>query len=246
MGISLEGSMIRLGVNIDHVATVREARKVNYPDPVQAGVLAELSGADSITVHLRQDRRHIKERDVELLKATLNIKLNVEVSLDKEIISFITKAKPFACCLVPEKPEELTTEGGLDVIKFRDPIQQTIKELKRAGIFVSIFVEPDETIVRYAPQCGADAVEFNTGKYADAKSIPATAHEILRLRNATKLAKSLGIEVHAGHGLNYYNLKPICHIPDIEELNIGHSIIARSVLVGLDRAIKEMLTLMGR
>lgn len=238
--------MIRLGVNIDHVATIREARKINYPDPVQAAVLAELAGADSITVHLRQDRRHIKERDVELLKATLNINLNVELSLDKEITDFILKAKPFSCCLVPERVEEITTEGGLDIIKFREPVRQAIKELKKVGIITAVFIEPDEAMVKSVPHCGADAIEFNTGKYSEARSPAELSNEIARLKNAARFAKSLGIEVHAGHGLNYHNLGPVCSISEIEELNIGHSIISRAIFVGMERAVKDMIGLMKR
>ena len=238
--------MLRLGVNIDHIATIREARKTQFPDPVQAAVLVELAGADSITVHLRQDRRHINERDVELLKNTLNIKLNVEIALTKEIIDFIVKVKPFSCCLVPERAEEITTEGGLDIIKFAEPAKQAVRTLKKAGIYAAVFIEPDESMIKYAPQCEAGVVELNTGKYADATNPSEISDELLRIKNAAKLAKSLNLEVHAGHGLHYNNVIPIARIPEIEELNIGHSIISRAMFVGLEKAIREMGKLMGR
>jgi pyridoxine 5-phosphate synthase len=238
--------MLRLGVNIDHVATIREARKTQFPDPVQAAVLVELAGADSITVHLRQDRRHIKERDIELLKNTLNIKLNVEVALTKEIIDFIVKVKPFSCCLVPERVEEVTTEGGLDIIKFSEQVKQTVRTLKKAGIYTAIFIEPEESIIKYIPQCEAEIIELHTGKYADAITPAEISHELLRITNAAKFAKSLNLEVHAGHGLHYHNVTPITQIPEIEELNIGHSIISRAMFVGLEKAIREMAKLMGR
>ncbi|MFA5032396.1 MAG: pyridoxine 5'-phosphate synthase [bacterium] len=238
--------MLRLGVNIDHIATIREVRKTQFPDPVQAAVLVELAGADSITVHLRQDRRHIKERDIELLKNTLNIKLNVEIALNKEILDFIVKVKPFSCCLVPERVEEITTEGGLDIIKFSEQVKQTVRTLKKAGIYTAIFIEPEESMIKYAPQCEAEIIELHTGKYADATTPAQIATELSRIQNAAKFAKSLGLEVHAGHGLHYHNVIPIAQIPEIEELNIGHSIISRAMFVGLETAIREMAKLMRR
>ena len=232
---------MRLGVNIDHIATIREARKIDFPDPVQAAVFAELAGAHGITVHLRQDRRHINERDDELLKATLKTHLNVEISLNKEILEFIKSVKPGACCLVPEKVEEITTEGGLNIMKFIEPIKNVVRELKEKGIKTTIFIEPDEELIKRAPECGVDAIEINTGKYSEANGN--IDEELKRIKNAAVLAKSLGLKVHAGHGLNYYNVKPVAEIPEIEELNIGHSIIGRAIFVGLERAVKEMIEL---
>ena len=234
---------MRLGVNIDHVATIREARKIDFPDPVQAAVFAELAGAYGITVHLRQDRRHIKERDVELLNATLKTHLNVEISLNEEILKFIKSVKPGACCLVPEKVEEITTEGGLNIMKFIEPIKNVVRELKAEGIKTTIFIEPDGELIKRAPECEVDAIEINTGKYSDAKIEKEVEIELARLKNAAKLAKSLRLKVHAGHGLNYHNVKPVAEIPEIEELNIGHSIIGRAIFVGLERAVREMIEL---
>ncbi|MDI6840565.1 MAG: pyridoxine 5'-phosphate synthase [bacterium] len=234
---------MRLGVNIDHIATIREARKADFPDPVQAAVLVELAGAYGITIHLRQDRRHIKERDVELLKRTIKSHLNVELSLNKEILDFILKVKPDACCLVPERVEEVTTEGGLNIIKFMESTKDAIKELKNAGILATVFIEPEEELIKTAPACYADAIEINTGKYSDAKTTKERECELNRIKSAAKLAHSLGLEVHAGHGLNYHNVQPIVKISEIVELNIGHSIISRAVFVGLERAVREMMTL---
>lgn len=233
--------MIRLGVNIDHIATIREARKIDYPDPVQAAVLVELTDAYGITVHIRQDRRHIKERDIELLKATLKTCLNVEVSLDKEILDYISKIKPDSCCLVPERAEEITTEGGLNIIKFKESTKDAVQKLKFAGIFVSVFIEPEEELIKEVPALGVDAIEINTGKYSEAKTNPQIEKELVRIEKGAQLARSLGLEVHAGHGLNYHNVMPVAKVPEIVELNIGHSIIARAVFVGLERAVKEML-----
>ncbi len=231
---------MRLGVNIDHIATIREARGIDSPDPVQAAVFVELAGAYGITVHLRQDRRHIKERDVKLLNATLKTHLNVEISLNKEILEIITSIKPGACCLVPERIEEITTEGGLNIIKFIEPIKKVVKELKENGIKTTLFIEPDEELIKRVPEFEVDAIEINTNKYSECKDI---TNEVKRIKNAAVLAKSFGLEVHAGHGLNYYNAKPIAEISEIEELNIGHSIIGRAVFVGLERAVKEMIEL---
>jgi len=234
---------MRLGVNIDHIATIREARKIDFPDPVQSAVFAELAGAYGITVHIRQDRRHIKERDVELLSRTLKTHLNVEISLNKEILEFIKSVKPDACCLVPERVEEITTEGGLNIIKFREQVRNVVRELKAERIKTTVFIEPDEGLIKVAPNCEVDAIEINTGKYSEAKTEKEIEMELARIKNAGKLAKSLGLEVHAGHGLNYYNVKPIAEIPEIEELNIGHSIIGRAIFVGLERAVREMIDL---
>ncbi|MBI4722823.1 MAG: pyridoxine 5'-phosphate synthase [Candidatus Stahlbacteria bacterium] len=235
---------MRLGVNIDHIATIREARGIDLPDPVQAAAIVELTGAYGITVHLRKDRRHIKERDVELLKRTLKTHLNVEISLDSEILEFIKSIQPDACCLVPERVEEITTEGGLNIIKFIQPTKNTVQELKAMGIKTTAFIEPDEELIKTAPKCEVDAIEINTSKYADAKTIKDRQNELVRIKNAAQIAHSFGLEVHAGHGLNWYNVQPIAKIQEIVELNIGHSIIARAIFVGLERAVKEILDLL--
>lgn len=236
--------MTRLGVNIDHVATIREARKIDFPDPVQAAVIVELAGAYGVTVHLRQDRRHIKERDVELLKRTLKTHLNVEISLNREILDFIISIKPDACCLVPERVEEITTEGGLNIIKFIEPTKKAVQELKAQGIRTTVFIEPDEELIKRAPECEVDAIELNTSKYSEAKTNADIQKELARIKNAAKLAHSLGLEVHAGHGLNWYNVRPVAEVPEIVELNIGHSIIGRAIFIGLERAVKELLNLL--
>lgn len=236
--------MTRLGVNIDHVATIREARGIDFPDPVQAAVIVELTSAYGITVHLRKDRRHIKERDVELLKRTLKTHLNVEISLDREILEFIKSIQPDACCLVPEKVEEITTEGGLNIIKFIAPTKSIVQELKAVGIKTTVFIEPDEELIKTAPECEVDAIEINTSKYADSKTEVDRQNELIRIKNAARIAHSLGLEVHAGHGLNWHNVRPIVEIQEIVELNIGHSIIARAIFVGLERAVKEILELL--
>ncbi len=243
---------MRLGVNIDHIATIREARKISYPDPVDGALIVESAGADGITVHLRQDRRHIKERDVELLKRIVSTHLNVELSLNEEILGLILKIHPDACCLVPERVEEITTEGGLDIISNLGKVKTTAKRLKDEGIFTTIFIEPDENIIKRAPDCGVDAVEINTGKYSEVELIRKDfikgSHlnsELERIQKAAFLVRSLGLEVHAGHGLNYKNVSDIVKIPEIEELNIGHSIIGRAIFVGLENAVKEMLALIS-
>lgn len=249
--------MMRLGVNIDHIATIREARKITYPDPVDGALIVESAGAGGITVHLRQDRRHIKERDVELLKRIVSTHLNVELSLNEEILGLILKIHPDACCLVPERVEEITTEGGLDIISNLEKVKTTAKRLKDEGIFTTIFVEPDENIIKRAPDCGADAVEINTGKYSETQNAQANPpakvgrrragnREIERIQKAASLVRSLGLEVHAGHGLNYKNVSDIIKIPEIVELNIGHSIIGRAIFVGLENAVKEMLALINK
>ena len=238
--------MTRLGVNIDHIATIREARKIDFPDPVQAGAIVELTGAYGVTVHLRQDRRHIKERDIGLLKQTLKTHLNVEISLNDEIVEFISSIKPDACCLVPERVEEITTEGGLNIIKFTEPTKIVTQKLKAQGIKITAFIEPEERLIKRAIECGVSAIEINTSKYSEAKSDSDRKKELIRIKKAGKLAHSLGLEVHAGHGLNWYNVRAIAEIPEIVELNIGHSIIGRAIFVGLERAIKEILELINK
>jgi len=236
--------MPELGVNIDHVATLRQARKTYEPDPVAAAVLAELGGADAITIHLREDRRHIQDRDVRLLKETVAIKLNLELSVADEIIGIACDVKPAQATIVPERREEVTTEGGLDVVTHRAAVAKAIQRLKAAGISVSLFLDADPQQIELAQHLIADAVELHTGKYALANG--AARHEqLIALTTAGKLVKDLGLTLHAGHGLNYHNVVPVARIPQMHELNIGHAIVARAVLVGLERAVREMKSLIG-
>lgn len=228
--------MIKLGVNIDHIATLRQARRADEPDPVTAAAICELAGADGITVHLREDRRHIQYRDVELLRKTVKTKLNLEMALSEDIIKCALKIKPDDVCLVPEGRQEITTEGGLDIYGMRKKIGGAITRLKKAGIRVSIFVDADEKQVRAAASAGADCVEIHTGKYAKKNSVG----ELNRIKESVHLALDLGLILNAGHGLDYKNVMPIAGINGINELNIGFSIISRAVLVGLDRAVREM------
>jgi pyridoxine 5-phosphate synthase len=237
--------MPKLGVNIDHIATIRQARRENFPDPVEAAVLCELAGAESITVHLREDRRHIQDRDVRVLKETIKTKLNLEMSIAKEIVEIALQIKPDDVCIVPEKRLELTTEGGLDVAGQKEVFEAVIKLLKNAGIRVSLFVDPDELQVSAAKVVGADAVELHTGRYAQVfKYRPydnkLVAEELERLKKAAAFARSFGLLLNAGHGLDYRNVGPVAKIQDMNELNIGFSIIARAALVGLEKAVKEM------
>jgi pyridoxine 5-phosphate synthase len=236
--------MIRLGVNIDHVATVRQARRAKEPDPVAAAVLATLGGADGITVHLREDRRHIQDRDVYLLRDTVTTRLNLEMAAYEEIIQIALRVKPDEATLVPEKRQELTTEGGLDIIATEPQTRGAVERLKAAGIHVSLFIDPDRAQVDQAKKLGADAIEFQTASYSEAIGPAAIAAELAKLETATAHAASLGLHVHMGHGLNYWNVRPIVRIPAVEELNIGHSIISRAVLVGMERAVREMKEVM--
>lgn len=238
--------MPKLGVNIDHVATLREARKIDEPDPVSAARIAELAGADSIVVHLREDRRHIKDKDVELLKNVLKVKLNLEMSINKEIVSIAKDLKPDQSTLVPEKRQEITTEGGLDVASNTQEIKKIVDDLKGSGIIVSLFIDPDPKQIKAAKQIEADAVEIHTGEYANSKDKESQEERLKEIKEAALLASKYGLIVHAGHGLNYYNVKKIAHIPQIEELNIGHSIISKAVFVGLKQAIREMKELIIR
>lgn len=232
--------MIRLGVNIDHIATLREARKAREPDPVWAAGIATLAGADGITVHLRSDRRHIKERDLRILRETVTTHLNLEMAITKEMIKIAKEIKPEAVCLVPERPEEITTEGGLNVVAMQKKVKEAIPPIKSAGIQVTIFVEPDKRQIEYCAKVGSFAIEINTKAYSEARNHLEIEREIKRIKEAINLARRLNLEVHAGHGLNYYNVKEILKIPEIVELNIGYSIISRAVFVGLDRAVREM------
>jgi pyridoxine 5-phosphate synthase len=236
--------MIRLGVNIDHVATVRQARRAKEPDPVAAAVLAVLGGADGITIHLREDRRHIQDRDVFLLRETVTTRLNLELAAYDEIVAIALQVKPDEATLVPEKRQELTTEGGLDVIATETATRSAVERLQAAGIHVSLFIDPDLSQVDQAKKLGADAIEFQTASYSEATTPEAIAAEQMKLECAAALAVSLGLHVHLGHGLNYSNVKPIVRIPGVEELNIGHAIVSRAVLVGMERAVREMKQVM--
>lgn len=235
---------IFLGVNIDHVATLRQARGTRYPDPVQAVFAAESGGADGITIHLREDRRHIQERDVELIKEVLLTRMNLEMANTPSMVRFAEKISPETVCLVPEKRDELTTEGGLDVVKYEQHLTETVATLKDAKIHTSLFIDPDAAQIEAALRCGAPIVELHTGAYADARTHEARQDELKKIKHAVTLAHQSGLIVNAGHGLNYENIVPIAQIHEINELNIGHSIIARAVFMGLENAVREMKRLM--
>ena len=237
--------MIRLGVNVDHVATVRQARRAQVPDPMEAALLAEKAGADGITVHLREDRRHIQERDVELLRERLKTKLNLEMAVTPTMVAFAETLRPDDACFVPEKREELTTEGGLDIVAHRRKIQDSVKRLQDRGIHVGLFVDPEEKQIETSKEVGADAVEVHTGTYCNAAGAE-REKERRTVASAVSLAYRLGLEVHAGHGLDYENVLPIAGIHEIVELNIGHSIIARAVVVGIEQAVREMKALLKK
>ncbi|MBN2294130.1 MAG: pyridoxine 5'-phosphate synthase [Pirellulales bacterium] len=237
--------MVELGVNIDHVATVREARKTNEPDPVWAAALAELGGADGITIHLREDRRHIQDRDLEILKNTVTVKLNLEMACEEEVVRIACRTKPQQVSLVPEKREEITTEGGLNILLQRERIGEVIKRLQDVGVNVSMFLDPDLAQIQAAAELGANAVELHTGQYALAEPGPKQGLELATLRAAAAEIRQLGMTLHAGHGLTYRNVKPVAAIEDMHELNIGHSIIARSIMIGLERAVREMKQLIN-
>jgi pyridoxine 5-phosphate synthase len=242
----MESKYVKLGVNIDHIATIREARKGPDPDPIVAAVLAEIAGADGITVHLRGDRRHIQERDVRLLREIIKTKLNVEMAATSETIKLITTIKPDTATLVPERREEITTEGGLDVALNASILSRSIASLQDAGISVSLFVDPDLDQIKACQKTGARKVEINTGKYADAKTDEMQDLEWEKIRNASQLARRFGFQVLAGHGLTYQNVHRIVQIEEIIELNIGHNIVARASLVGIERAVREMKALLVR
>jgi pyridoxine 5-phosphate synthase len=238
--------MIKLGVNIDHVATVREARKTDEPDPVWAAVEAELGGADGITFHLREDRRHINDRDAETLKRTVAAKLNMEMSINPGIVKIAQKLRPMQCTLVPEKREELTTEGGLDVVRHGARIKPVVRTLKRAGIETSAFIEPIEEQIIASAKCGFDAVELWTGDYANARSERAREEALTVLAHGIDVGHDHDLTVHAGHGLTYRNIEPVAFLGGFSEFNIGHSIIARAVFVGLREAVREMKGLIDK
>jgi len=234
----------RLSVNIDHIATIRQARKGTEPDPVAAAVLAELAGASGIIAHLREDRRHVQDRDLRLLRDVVQTKLNMEMAATDEMERIARKIKPDFSTLVPEKREELTTEGGLEVASRIEFMKAYIGRLREAGITVSLFVDPDEKQIAAAKKAGADWVELHTGAYANARGAQEQDREFTKIFEAAQLASSLGLHVGAGHGLNYSNAARMMDIPEVEELNIGHSIISRAALVGIDRAVREMKQLM--
>jgi pyridoxine 5-phosphate synthase len=235
----------RLGVNVDHVATVRQARKGGYPDPVAAAVLAELAGAQQITLHLREDRRHIQDRDLRLLRETCQTVLNLEMAATPEMVKVAYESRPDMVTLVPERREELTTEGGLDVASQLDSMRKTVRSLKDADLVVSMFIDPDLEQVRASHKCDADRIELHTGRYCDARTTRDRSRELGRVVDAAKTGVKLGMGVAAGHGLNYMNVRPIAQISEIDELNIGHAIVARAVLVGFERAVREMVELMS-
>lgn len=233
--------MARLSVNVDHVATVRQARLAKEPDPVTAAALAELAGAHGIIVHLREDRRHIQDRDLHILAQTVKTHLNLEMAAEEEIIRIALDVHPQMVTFVPERRQELTTEGGLDVKGQEDRLQGVVERFRQAGIRVSLFVDPDPEQLQSARRVGADVVEIHTGRYADAPTPEEQDREFQRIRDAAALASQLGLEVHAGHGLDYQNIERLTTIGEIQEFSIGHSIVARAVLVGMERAVREML-----
>lgn len=231
---------IFLGINIDHVATLREARGTSYPDPVHAALQAELAGADSITMHLREDRRHIQDADVFRMKTSIQTKLNLEMAVTDEMIAIAEKVKPEDCCLVPEKREELTTEGGLDVLGQEDKIKSACTALAAAGVRVSLFIDADKDQVDASKRCGAPVIEIHTGHYADAETEAERLAEYERIKSAASYAHEQGLQVNAGHGLNIHNVGKIAALPEIVELNIGHAIIADSIFMGLPDAVRLM------
>ncbi|MEQ1556865.1 MAG: pyridoxine 5'-phosphate synthase [Gallionella sp.] len=237
--------MLKLGLNIDHVATLRQARGAPYPNVIRAALMAEAAGVDAITLHLREDRRHIQDADVAALRDMLQVRMNLESAVTEEMISIALKTRPHDLCLVPERREELTTEGGLDVLRYFDTIKSACERCADAGIRVSLFIDPDEQQIDAAKLAGAPVIELHTGKYAEADSVSSHAHELQRLRIATAHAVELGLQVNAGHGLHYHNVQDIVAIPNLVELNIGHAIIAESLFIGLDAAVKKMRELLA-
>lgn len=235
---------MRFYVNIDHVATIREARKTDEPDPVRAAVLVEMAGAHGITVHLREDRRHINDRDVRLLMETSRTGINLELAINAEILDLACELRPMQATLVPERREEVTTEGGLSLnAEARVGLGEALGRLREVGVRTSLFIDPEPAALKASLELGADAVELHTGEYANAKTLEERARQLERLRTAARLGKELGLGVHAGHGLTYENVGPVAVIREIEELNIGHSVVSRAVFVGLERAVREMADL---
>jgi pyridoxine 5-phosphate synthase len=238
--------MIRLGVNIDHVATVRQARRGLEPDPIQAAVLALLGGADGITVHLREDRRHIQDRDVRLLRSIVTNRLNLEMAAVDAIADIACEVKPDEATLVPERRQELTTEGGLDVVAHQRTITPIVNRLKKADIAVSLFLDPDPHQIEIAKALGVKAVEIQTARYSEARTVADVQRELKLLHEACDFARQHGLHVHLGHGLNYTNVQAVIRLPGVEELNIGHSIVSRAVLVGMERAVRDMKAAIGQ
>lgn len=237
--------MILLGVNIDHVATLRQARGTRYPSPVEAALVAETAGADYITLHLREDRRHIQDRDVEVLRQVLKTRMNLEAAVTDEMIAFARRVRPHDVCLVPERRAELTTEGGLDVVANFERIRRAVQDLGGAGIRVSLFIDPESAQIDAALATGAPAVELHTGRYAEAERGAAQQSELERIRRAAEYAAAKGLHVNAGHGLNYHNVQAVAAIKPIRELNIGHAIVAHAVMVGFAHAVREMKSLIS-
>ena len=235
---------IFLGVNIDHVATLRQVRRGRFPDPVHAALAAEVAGADSITLHLREDRRHIQDQDVHILRGLLQTRMNLEMAVTDEMLAIAARVRPQDCCLVPERRQEITTEGGLDVVSQLSRIRTAAGQLRQAGVRVSLFIDPDARQIEAAAQAGAPVIELHTGAYAEASGA-ASATELERLRAGARLGASLGLQVNAGHGLNYHNVRPVAAIRELVELNIGHALIAHALFVGLPAAVREMKALMG-
>jgi len=235
---------ISLGVNIDHVATLRQARRGRHPDPVHAALTAEIAGADSITLHLREDRRHIQDHDVRALRGLLHTRMNLELAVTDEMLTIAAEVRPADCCFVPERRQEITTEGGLDVTAQAARVRDATTRLRQAGVRVALFIDPDARQVEAAAHAGAPVIELHTGAYAEAAGASA-ATELERLRAAARLGSSLGLEVHAGHGLNYRNVHPVAALREIVELNIGHALIAHALFVGLPAAVREMKALMA-
>ena len=238
--------MAKLGVNVDHVATVRQARGINEPDPVTAAAIAEMAGADSITVHLREDRRHIQDRDVEVLRKTIKTRLNLEMAATDEMVGIALKILPDYVTLVPEKRQELTTEGGLDVVRNRQELKTAIEMLQQGGIPVSLFVDPDIEQIKESHRLGADTIEIHTGAYCEARRADERQLELVKIQNAIRAGRKLGLGVNAGHGLNYHNVQEVVALGGIDEFNIGHSIVSRAVLVGFERAVREMVDLIRK
>lgn len=235
----------RLGVNVDHVATIRQARRTQYPDPVTAAAIAELAGADQITMHLREDRRHMQERDLRLMRQTVQTVLNLEMAATPEMVKVAYEVKPDLVTLVPERREELTTEGGLDVNHHKDSLKKYVQQLRDADIQVSLFIDPELEQIRAAHRLDAGIVELHTGKYCDARGESERRAELTRIIDAARTAAKLGLRVAAGHGLHYHNMGPLVRLDEIEEYNIGHSIVARALFVGFDQAVREMLALLA-
>jgi pyridoxine 5-phosphate synthase len=236
--------MIKLGVNIDHIATLRQARRTSYPSPIEAALIAELAGADAITLHLREDRRHIQDKDVEILRDILKTRMNLESAVTEEMIDFALRIKPQDICLVPERREELTTEGGLDVQRHFEQVRRACRKLANSGVRVSLFVDADPVQIEAAAQAEAPVIEIHTGHYADAEGGSEQQNELKRIRDAVDKGLREGLQVNAGHGLHYQNVQPIASLPGISELNIGHSIVAHALFVGFEAAVREMKRLM--